>query len=227
MEVWPSVRLDGTSGSASSAGTVGVEAGQGFVAEFVEISAVNRRANIVQQLHEEMLVVDRRQCETVEFAGTQRMIHVSARIMRACVAIAALFKWAKIMLELRALDVVTSAARENRAISAATRRCDAIERVSTILDACENIVDCGDAEHVARSAFRHRIANPGASVADNALLDRTSNTDAVEIQRSDLFGRMPAQILIIRALYHAIQRLIRLADALSLLCSATQRCAQR
>ena len=114
MEVWPSVRLDGTSGSASSAGTVGVEAGQGFVAEFVEISVVNRRANIVQQLHEEMLVVDRRQCETVEFAGTQRMIHVSARIMRACVAIAALFKWAKIMLELRALDVVTSAASGRR-----------------------------------------------------------------------------------------------------------------
>ena len=134
--------------------------------------------------------------------------------MRACVAIAALFKWAKIMLELRALDVVTSAARENRAISAATRRCDAIERVSTILDACENIVDCSDAEHVARSAFRHRIANPGASVADNALFNRTSDADAVEIQRSDLFGRMPAQILIIRALHHAIQRLIRLADAL-------------
>ena len=134
--------------------------------------------------------------------------------MRACVAIAALFKWAKIMLELRALDVVTSAARENRAISAATRRCDAIERVSTILDACENIVDCGDAEHVTWSAFWHRIANPSASVADNALFNRTADTDAVEVQRSDLFGRMPAQILIIRTLHYAIQCLIRLADAL-------------
>ena len=123
--------------NALTAGTVGVEAGQGFVAEFVEISAVNRRANVVQQLHEEMLVVDRGQCETVEFAGAQRMIHVSTRIMRARVAIAALFKRAKIMLELRALDVVTSVARENRAISATTRRCDAIERVSTILDTCE------------------------------------------------------------------------------------------
>ena len=65
-----------------------------------------------------------------------------------------------------------------------------------------------------RSAFRHRIANPSASVADNALFNRASDADAVEVQRSDLFGRMPAQILIIRALHHAIQRLIRLADAL-------------
>ena len=105
-EVWFSIRLGGKpTWNALTAGTVGVEAGQGFVAEFVEISAVNRRANVVQQLHEEMLVVDRGQCETVEFAGAQRMIHVSTRIMRARVAIAALFKRAKIMLELRALDV--------------------------------------------------------------------------------------------------------------------------
>ena len=63
-------------------------------------------------------------------------------------------------------------------------------------------------------AFRHRIANPSASVADNALFNRASDANAVKIQRSDLFSRMPAQILIIRTLHHAIQRLIRLTDAL-------------
>ena len=67
---------------------------------------------------------------------------------------------------------------------------------------------------MARSAFGHRIADPGAGVADNTLLDRAADTDAIEIKRGDLLGRMTAQILIIRALYHAIQRLIWLAETL-------------
>ena len=67
---------------------------------------------------------------------------------------------------------------------------------------------------MARTAFRHRVTDPGAGVADDALLDRAADADAVEIERSDLFGRMPAQILIIRALHHAIQRLVRLAKTL-------------
>lgn len=46
------------------------------------------------------------------------------------------------------------------------------------------------------------------------FFDRAADADAVEIERRDLFGRMPAQILIIRALHHAIQRLVRLAKTL-------------
>ena len=44
--------------------------------------------------------------------------------------------------------------------------------------------------------------------------DRAADADAIEIERGDLLGRMPAQILVIRALHHAIQRLIRLAKTL-------------
>ena len=118
------------------------------------------------------------------------------------------------MLELRALDVVAAVAREDRAVSAATGGRHAVEGVAAVLHAGENVVDRRDAEHVARAAFRHRIADPGARVADDALFDRAADADAVEIERRDLFGGMPAQILIIRALHHAIQRLVRLAKTL-------------
>ena len=156
--------------------------------------------------------MDRRQCETVEFAGAQRVVHVCARIVRAGVAVAALLKRTEIVLELRALDVVAAVAREDRAVSSATGGGDAVERIATVLHAGEDVVDRGDAEHMARTAFRHRVTDPGAGVADDALLDRAADADAVEIERSDLFGGMPAQILVIRALHYAVERLIRLAE---------------
>lgn len=107
-------------GSHSALRTVLVELGECLVAEFVEIAAVDRCSDIVEQLHEEVLVVDRRQRETVEFAGAQRVVHVCARIVRAGVAVAVLLKRTEIVLELRALDVVAAVTRENRTIAAAT-----------------------------------------------------------------------------------------------------------
>ena len=65
---------------------------------------------------------------------------------------------------------------------------------------------------MARPVLRHRVADPGASVADDAFLDRAANAHAVEVQRRDLRSRAPAQILIIRALHHAVQRLVGLAQ---------------
>ena len=118
------------------------------------------------------------------------------------------------MLELRALDVVAAGTRENRAVAAAAGRGHTVERIAAVLHAGEDVVDRGDAEHVAWSAFRHRVADPGAGVADDAFFDRAADADAVEIKRSDLLGGMSAQILIIRALHHAIQRLVRLAETL-------------
>lgn len=191
-EVWPSVRLDGTSGSASSAGTVGVEAGQGFVAEFVEISAVNRRANIVQQLHEEMLVVDRGQRKPVELAGAQQVVDVRARIMLACVAVASLLQRPEIELMLGALDVVPAGARVDRAVAGAARGGHAVEGVAAVLHAREDIVHGGDAQHMARAVLRHRVADPRAGVSNDALLDRAADSHAVEVQRGDLRGRAPA-----------------------------------
>ena len=66
---------------------------------------------------------------------------------------------------------------------------------------------------MAWAVFRHRVADPCTGVADDALLDRAADAHAVEVQRGDLRGRAPAQILVIRALHHAIQRLIRPAQA--------------
>ena len=203
------------SASADSAPRpVRVEPGQRRVAEFVEVPAVDRVADVVEQLDEEPFVVDRRQRESVEFPGAQRMVHVGARIVRARVAVASLFQGAEIGLELGALDVVPAVARENRAIAAAPRRGDAVEGVAAVLHAGEDVVHGGDAEHVARPVLRHRIADPRARIADDALLDRAADAHAVEVQRRDLLGRMPAQILVVRALHHAVQRLIRLADPL-------------
>ena len=129
-----------SSSSGSALRTVLVELGECLVAEFVEIAAVDRCADIVEQFYEEVLVVNRRQRETVEFAGTQRMVHVCARIVRAGVAVAVLLKWAEIVLELCALDVVAAVAREDRTIAAATRGGHAVEGVAAVLHAGEDVV---------------------------------------------------------------------------------------
>ena len=63
-------------------------------------------------------------------------------------------------------------------------------------------------------AFRHRVADPRARVCDDTLLDRAADAHTVEVQRGDLLGRMPAQVLIVRALHHAVQCLVRFAQPL-------------
>ncbi len=63
-----------------------------------------------------------------------------------------------------------------------------------------------------RAVLRHRVADPCAGVADDAFLNRAADAHTVEIQRGDLLCGVPAQILVIRALHHAIERLIRLAE---------------
>ena len=84
---------------------VAVEVGQRFVAELIKVSAVDRGADVVQQLHEEMLVMDRGQRKPVELAGAQQVVDVRARIMLACVAVASTSSgpksnlcWARLML---------------------------------------------------------------------------------------------------------------------------------
>ena len=124
--------------------SVRVEAGQRLIAEFVEIAAINRSADVVKQLDEEMLVVNCSQRESVEFAGTQGMIHVGTRIVRAGIAGAALLKRPEIVFELRPFDVIAARTRENRAIAAATCRRHAIERVAAILNAREDVIDGGE-----------------------------------------------------------------------------------
>ena len=158
-----------------------------------------------------MLVVDRGQREPVELAGAQQVVDVRARIMLACVAVASLLQRPEIELMLGTLDVVPAGARVNRAVSGAACGGHAVEGVAAVLHAGEDVVHRGDTQHVAWAVFRHRVADPCAGVADDALLDRAADAHAVEVQRSDLRGRTPAQILVIRALHHAIQRLIRLA----------------
>ena len=118
------------------------------------------------------------------------------------------------MLVLGTLDVVAPVARENRPVARAPRGCNAIERVAAILHTCEDVVDRGDAQHVPWPAFRHRVADPRARVCDDTLLDRAADAHAGEVQRGDLLGRMPAQVLIVRALHHAVQCLVRFAQSL-------------
>ena len=141
------------------------------------------------------------------------MVHVGARIMRACVTRAPLLERAEVVLELRAFDVVPAIACENRAVARASRGCDTVERVAAVLHACEDVVHRGDSEHMTWPLLGHLVADPRADVADDALFHRAANTDAVEVERRDLLGRAPAQVLVIRALHHAVERLVRLAHA--------------
>ena len=83
--------------------------GQRFVAELIKVSAVDRGADVVQQLHEEMLVMDRGQRKPVELAGAQQVVDVRARIMLASVAVAPFLQRPEIELVLGALDVVPAA----------------------------------------------------------------------------------------------------------------------
>ena len=132
--------------------------------------------------------------------------------MLARVAVAPFLQRPEIELVLGALDVVPAGARVDRAVAGAARGGHAVEGVAAVLHAREDIVHGGDAQHMARPALRHRVADPGASVADDAFLDRAANAHAVEVQRRNLRSRAPAQILIIRALHHAVQRLVGLAQ---------------
>ena len=135
--------------------------------------------------------------------------------MTARVAVASFLQRPEIELVLGTLDVVPAGARVNRAVSGAACGGHAVEGVAAVLHASENVVHRGDTQHVAWAVFRHRVADPCAGVADDALLDRAADAHAVEVQRGDLRGRTSAQILVIRALHHAIQRLIRLPDSIS------------
>ena len=100
---------------------VAVEVGQRFVAELIKVSAVDRGADVVQQLHEEMLVMDRGQRKPVELAGAQQVVDVRARIMLASVAVAPFLQRPEIELVLGALDVVPAGARVDRAVAGAAR----------------------------------------------------------------------------------------------------------
>lgn len=88
---------------------VAVEVCQSLVAELVEVAAVDRGADVVQQFHEEMLVMNRGQCEPVELAGAQQVIDIRARIVLARVAVAPFLQRPEIELVLGALDVVPAA----------------------------------------------------------------------------------------------------------------------
>ena len=59
------------------------------------------------------------------------------------------------------------------------------------------------------------IATAVAAVKAGAVdyLPKPADADAVEVERRDLLGRAPAQVLVIRALHHAVERLVRLAHA--------------
>ncbi len=143
-------------------------------------------------MHEEVLVVDRGKREPVHLVRTQQVVHIGTRVVRARVALAALLERTEIVLVLRALDVVTAVAREDRAVTPATRRRHAIEGVAAVLHAGEDVVHRGDAEHVPGPAFGHLVADPRADVADDPLLHRAAYADAVEVERGNLRGRMPA-----------------------------------
>ena len=116
-----------------------------------------------------MLVVDRGQREPVELAGAQQVVDVRARLMLACVAVASLLQRPEIELMLGTLDVVPAGARVDRAVSGAACGGHAVEGVAAVLHASENVVHRGDTQHVAWAVFRHRVADPCAGVADDAL----------------------------------------------------------
>ena len=157
--------------------------------------------------------MDGGQREPVELAGAQQVVHVGARVVLAGVAVAAFLQRPEVGFELGALDVVPAVAREDRAVAAAAGGGHAVERVAAVLHAGEDVVDRGDAEDVARPVLRHLVADPRADVADDAFLHRTADADAVEVERGDLRCGPPPQILVVRALHHAVQRLVRLAQA--------------
>ena len=103
-----------------SALAVAVEVSHRVVAELIEVSAVDGGADVVQQLHEEMLVVNRGQREAVEFACTKQVIDVCARVVTARVAVASFLQRAEIELVLGAFDVVSARPRVDRAVAGAT-----------------------------------------------------------------------------------------------------------
>ena len=162
-----------------------------------------------------MFVVNRGQREAVEFACAKQVIDVCARVVTARVAVASFLQRAKIELVLGAFDVVSARPRVDRAVAGATCGGHAVEGVAAVFHAGEDVIHGGDAEHMTWTVLRHRVADPCAGVADETLLDRAADAHAVEVQRGDLRGRVSAQILVIRALHHAIQRLIRLPDSIS------------
>ena len=131
----------------------------------------------------------------------QAKFSVQEDVYKRQVAVAPFLQRPEIELVLGALDVVPAGARVDRAVAGAARGGHAVEGVAAVLHAREDIVHGGDAQHMARPALRHRVADPGASVADDAFLDRAANAHAVEVQRRDLRSRAPAQILVIRALH--------------------------
>ncbi|MPM47030.1 hypothetical protein SDC9_93738 [bioreactor metagenome] len=197
----------------------GVEAAEHLVAAVLEPALLQRRTDVVDQPDGEPLVVDRRQCGRQHLLGLEQVVQVGARVVRAGVAVARGVDRAEIAPVLGPGDVEPAVARVEGGVARDPGGLDAVEGVGPVLDRGEEVVRLGDAEQVPRLVGRQLVADPADDGAQVRLLQRPTDAEPVESAPVDRHlgqaaGGGPAQVLVLGALDHPEQRLVRPADPL-------------
>ena len=157
----------------------------------------------------------------------EQVAQVGAGVVGAGVAIAALVDGREVRLEARVGDVVAAGGGVDGGVACHAGGGDAVEGVYTVLDADEDVVGFGDAEQVAGLGFGQLFGAPAHDGAEVFLLKRTTDAEAVEGHGAEVLACLAAQVLVLRTLNDAEQRLVGLAHALCgqalVLSDATQR----
>ena len=153
----------------------------------------------------------------------QQVVNVSARIILRDIAAYCGVNRRKIPLKPRTHKIQPTVQRVHATAAAQASRRDAIERVRAGLDRREQVIRLRNAEQVAGLILRELLGNPADDRAEVLLLQRAADAEAAETtvalrlrlrgQLHQPAGRLSAEILVLRALHHAPQRLRRAVRA--------------
>ncbi len=141
---------------------------------------------------------------------------IGAGVVGAGVAVAGVVDRREVAAESTGVDIESARADVDRGIAGHPGGIDAIEGVGTVLDGDEEILRLADAQQMPRLLLGQFIAAPAHDGAEIRLLQRATDPETIKGRtRSDpphgieITRCLAAQILVLRALDHGEQRLIR------------------
>ena len=120
----------------------------------VDRSGADRVARVAHQADEEMYIVQGEQAQAEHLVGDVEVADVGAGESAARGALALVVERPRVGAELGALDVEAAVAREDGAVAAHARRCDAVEEIDAAEHALDEVLGKADAHEVARAVAR-------------------------------------------------------------------------